>query len=510
MKNKIIKDKGFTLVELLAAIVIIAIITLLAVSGFGSITKKTKEQAYNNLVKLIETKAAEYTSNTGVLITNVDNLVKLGYVEADNENGEVISPKDGSVLNCHLVSIIKEGDNNFYGQYSEEEECDVEKIKTTNLNLGINEYTTIDRKTKLNKIEPSGSWTNKDVILEAVVGEKINIADIKKIKWTSENFGPFGAVEKEINGDFNNQKEHLVTAEQIINTAYTLTVYLEGNTTYSSQEYVRIDKVRPKITKKYIENEDEWTNADKKITILATDGNGSGIYGYYVGPEQDCNAVKYTENPQELFETAKENGTYYVCVKDKAGNVSEDKSTEIIEIKKVDKTPPSCGPIIGESTSWARTRTISVECIDGESGCRSPRASQSYNTNTRTANFSVTISDNVGNRTVCSKNNANIYVDTCSQLEKKIYGDWSICNKSCGGGKRERSWQQKSSFSGIVCDSGMQKESCNMQQCESNNNSGNNGGNSDDEKNCSIPNGPCHYEPLPPDQWYCESYEYVC
>ena len=72
----------------------------------------------------IETQAALFASETGYMSTNVDYLVNTGYVEADNEFGEVISPKDQKILNYHVVTITKEGDNYYY----KDKDC-TQKIK---------------------------------------------------------------------------------------------------------------------------------------------------------------------------------------------------------------------------------------------------------------------------------------------------------------------------------------------------------------------------------------------
>ena len=48
------KKKGFTLVELLAVIAIIAILAVTAVAGYNRMTAKSKENAYQAKIKLIE------------------------------------------------------------------------------------------------------------------------------------------------------------------------------------------------------------------------------------------------------------------------------------------------------------------------------------------------------------------------------------------------------------------------------------------------------------------------
>ena len=92
-------NKGFSLVELMVVIVILVIITLLATSGYKMISMRMKETSYKNKINYIETKATEYANKTGQLNTNVDQLVKEGFINADDEDGHVVNPVDGSYMN---------------------------------------------------------------------------------------------------------------------------------------------------------------------------------------------------------------------------------------------------------------------------------------------------------------------------------------------------------------------------------------------------------------------------
>ena len=484
--------KGFTLVELLTVIVIMSIVILIAVSGYGAISKNVKEKSYDNLVSYIETKAADYANETGNLLTNVDYLVKEGYIEADDEAGNVKSPIDGSILNCHIVSIIKE-DNSLYGEYSEEEECNLDNLVVTNLNLNINVYTTVDNITKYAQIE-ANSWTNKNVILEATLGEKINASDVKTIIWQSN----VGHEERNVNGNFESHNNYLVTAEQIVNTTYFVTIVLNDGTAYQAQVQVKIDKQRPILYEIYIERENEYTNDDKKITITASDGNGSGIYGYYVGENPNCLEVEYEENSSNTFETKRDVGNYYICVKDNAGNVAEDRSTKSIEIQYVDKVAPTCS-YSGESTTWSKDdRTITLSCIDEESGCvQQNDISKTYSSNTKTEKWEYTIQDMAGNKTVCDKE-VDVYVDKCTETQTE-YGGLGICSAGCGGGTQTRTAIEKSTFgSGFTCSTRAESISCNTHACppaSSGEDSGENPGESSSGNSggggCANPGGEC-------------------
>ena len=59
-------NKGFTLVELLAVIVILAIIGGIGVVSYTSITKKSEGDYYINLINNLELGAANYFTNNRI------------------------------------------------------------------------------------------------------------------------------------------------------------------------------------------------------------------------------------------------------------------------------------------------------------------------------------------------------------------------------------------------------------------------------------------------------------
>lgn len=85
-------EKGFTLVELLAVIVILGIILAIAIPAIGSIINKAEGDVEENQQELVIDAARLADTNgefTGTEIT-VGDLIKNGYLEK-NENTEAIS-----------------------------------------------------------------------------------------------------------------------------------------------------------------------------------------------------------------------------------------------------------------------------------------------------------------------------------------------------------------------------------------------------------------------------------
>ena len=101
MKNK----KGFTLVELLSAIVLLGIIITLGIFSVSSIRNTILDKQYKNVKTEIELAAEKYYSDTESSKVFVDTLVKEGYLKADNKSMIISDPRDKSLLNCHIVTI---------------------------------------------------------------------------------------------------------------------------------------------------------------------------------------------------------------------------------------------------------------------------------------------------------------------------------------------------------------------------------------------------------------------
>ncbi|MBE6161469.1 MAG: prepilin-type N-terminal cleavage/methylation domain-containing protein [Firmicutes bacterium] len=121
MKN--INDKnGFTLVELLAVIVVLAIIISIAVPASISISNRAKEKMYKTKVEMIENAGKLYAQDNPSSVTNdtceirVKNLIEDGYLKAD-EDKKVLNPKDKSSMNDECINLYKKN-GRFYAEFN--------------------------------------------------------------------------------------------------------------------------------------------------------------------------------------------------------------------------------------------------------------------------------------------------------------------------------------------------------------------------------------------------------
>lgn len=119
------KSNGFTLVELLAVIVILAIVSLIAVPNISGLLNKGKNNMFCQKVKSIEAAAKYYaqdyadklTFNNDISSVKVATLLEYGYIKEDNKNqNDVKDPRtDADLKNVDVTIKIISG--RYYGAY---------------------------------------------------------------------------------------------------------------------------------------------------------------------------------------------------------------------------------------------------------------------------------------------------------------------------------------------------------------------------------------------------------
>ena len=316
--------KGFTLIELIAVLVVLSILISASVMLFINIRKNILEKEYYNLVLYLETKASEYAEETSITTINVENLIKEGKVKSDDET-DIYDPRDNKSMNCFIIKSNFEN-----GKYNSTLMEDLGKDE----NGKCNEYevTTDYEVCKFENGQcikfDDTTWFNSAVTLGIMHRGSLLAEQNTTYNWTS-NTG-FSSNEATISVDGN-----------LLNSRYKCEVQGKSNNGEdligTATKGIKIDKEAPVINEiKYNTN---WS-VNKKIEIMASDGIGSGIDGYAIVKENEM-CLTYNKN-KEI--TINSNGKYKVCVKDKAGNKTERK----IEITSIDDAGPS---IVAKSSS---------------------------------------------------------------------------------------------------------------------------------------------------------------
>ena len=320
MKNK----KGFTLIELIAVLVVLSILITSSVAVFINIRNSVLEKEKSNLITYLETKAIEYANETNVTAVSVEDLIKIGLIKPDDET-DIYDPVTRESMNCYIIDLVWED-----GEYKATFGSNVGKNGTT-----CNEYT---RRKNLVICQVVGNncndikneqWFKDDITigLKFVNGKRIIKESGYEISWKS-NTG-ISSIEDTIK----------TNVDLIANINYTAKVIKDNEVSETSQ-IVNIDKEAPIINEiKYNTN---WSKS-KEIEIIASDGLGSGVGGYVIVLENEKCSGYNTNNKI----TIKSNGNYKVCIRDKAGNETE----KVIKVSTIDTKPEN--PIISASDGIA-------------------------------------------------------------------------------------------------------------------------------------------------------------
>ena len=299
------KNKGFTLAELIAVIVILAVLTLLATGIFINIQRSIIENQYQNLVIDIENRAEEYAEDIGttdVLYINVEYLITKGYIQAD-EQDKIYDPRDDSVMNCYMIHIIFE-DGEYKADFMEDENlmtngvCDESSIDTGTVGLLCNGTSC------------NNGWYNDDLVL-SIRGLTEEDLINSQVEWTSL----LGTYELQESGT---EKVLEVNPSTVLNTTYNITITTPEET-YKISQNIRIDKEFPVLISSNLEVD---YSGNQTLDINASDMGGSGMAGYAI-TSGDCaslNDSQYTSSSVPITQ----GGSLNICIKDNSGNVTNE------------------------------------------------------------------------------------------------------------------------------------------------------------------------------------------
>ena len=309
-------NKGFTLVELLASVVILALILAIAIPGINNMSSQIRKKHLENTIKNIEIAASKYAFDTKEKLVFVDKLVTEGYMQSDD--GIVFDEVNNQKLNCYLVKMEKVSDHynaTFQNDkaYEIDGKCDDSKLNELSGEVSIkllNNGAEVDDYSK---------WFKGNVTLKAI-SDNLNLDCTKyRCNWTSSSGNYVNGLEVNIDNVLG-----------ILNTRYTfqLTNVLDDGyiNRYSSSINVKIDNEKPTIYLDETKNTitDRYVETDsKRISIIASDGEGSGINSYYLGLDngEDCDNASFTKNNE--FTITDTSTRYLVCVKDNVGNIAK-------------------------------------------------------------------------------------------------------------------------------------------------------------------------------------------
>ena len=302
------KNRGFTLVELIAVIAILAVILLLSLGVFTTVQQSVLDSQYNNLIIDIEAKAEDYARDIGttdILYINVDFLIKNGYIQADDDN-YIYDPRDNSIMNCYKIHIMFAD-----GQYTAdflEDENDLNEDNTCN----TEELITGEIDILCNGGKCSNDWVGNDITLTLSGKDSSEILN-STVEWTSL-LGTYV-----IQGPGEEKKLEIIP-ETVLDTIYSVTVKINDKVYYTNKN-IKIDKEGPSLIENTIS-----IGSNQKLSIDASDLSGSGITGIALA-NGSCDDVTYSMEDIPITSS----GKYTLCMQDAVGNVS----SKEIQINKV-------------------------------------------------------------------------------------------------------------------------------------------------------------------------------
>ena len=304
----VVNKKGFTLIELLASMVLLAVIMAIAIPSINNLASSIRERHLENKIKNIEVAASNYAFDTKKTVAFVDNLIKEGYMDSDDEDGNVFNDTNHSKLNCYIVKMKKVGDHynaTFQDNTSYEKNGKCDESVLSNLNKEL----IIQVLQNGVEVKDYDNWLGGSNITLKAISNDLNIDCARYgCKWRSTSGHTSNSAETTIN--FND----LIVASRIdYNFEFNK---MDENVRYNSSISLKIDNEIPTIYAY-----DTKVNSNNKLVVSASDNNGSGIAGYYIEQNGSFCSI-YNPNYQESNEFDVTSGNYLICVKDKVGNIN--------------------------------------------------------------------------------------------------------------------------------------------------------------------------------------------
>ena len=355
-------NKGFTLVEVLAAITIIAIILLIAVPVYNGVNEQIKNNLYDSKINNIKSKAIEYASETNYMIFDVRTLISEGKITPDNILENYLDPRNNRDMSCDILNV--NFINGIYEATIIESNICYSEEELNNL-YGAIELNVYDENNNQIDLSKDNLWTNKNpLIIKYNFKEQYKDLEqyIKEVTWT----GDIPLVCNENIAECNSYK---IMANDIKNVMVTIQIKVtinEQELFFKQSKQVAIDLQKPQVVKDSIKyDQNTYSNFKKKLEFELTDNHGSGINSFAVVTKPVCEGEEFENNLQLASSGIQteylNNGTYYICVVDNVGNKNVDENM-IIQIENVDIDGPDI--VIKENNTWGKTNKIVFDITD--------------------------------------------------------------------------------------------------------------------------------------------------
>jgi len=292
--------RGFTLVELIAAMVLLSLLVMIIVPTTSKVLKKSNQDVdkttKNNIIAAAKNWATDNKNNlpkSGSRIISVSQLQSLGYID---KNIKLNSKENINEKCIKITNTTKEGGRSRY-KYEYSDTC------TGSSDLMLKATTSSGKE------QPSGQCTNQNILMAVITDYSGSYS------WQKNN--------TLIEGVSSSNYLTKVTKNQEIKDTYK--VLLNAEDGIHSTTYVAcIDKKGPEIQLKTV------ISATNNLTINLTD-NLSGLSGYAItSSNQTPTTWTSISGKSNKVTKSLSAGTYYVYAKDNVGNINY----QMIEVPK--------------------------------------------------------------------------------------------------------------------------------------------------------------------------------
>jgi len=437
-----IRDKGFTLVEILAVLVLIGVLLLIAIPAINKQLANFRVNYYKKLEESIESSAKDYildrrfSKPTDLLhskVIMVSELEEKGYI--DSVKDYLGKTCDNTETSYSYVVMVKTGEKEYeyqtclkcsqdeYATDTSEEEkdyCNIAWLENNNItyeNVILNQefmyvyYGTTEAEIK-EQVGMKYDVTKKDDEGKVLTTIKNNSNSEKDIVYP-QNLGQL------VGANVNSKVNLIYTLPDGEKLEKEAVIYRHNapkiETSYASNNTVSLKNSGDR----YGYGADEWASSlkveisfsDEDITIPNVRISGAEYYDagtkkwYDTGCQvSDGKCIWYIRNNFDKDIKVRLVSNNYLNGEKNLGLASSEYSIN------VDATTPECGSNNG-SITWAKSRSVTQYCSDSLSGCNLNPYTESYPTSTiRNMKMgNITIYDKAGNSTSCP---VNFYVDS--------------------------------------------------------------------------------------------------
>lgn len=362
------KKKGFTLVELLAVIMILGVIMVIAVPSYMSVTKFINKNIFESKVASIKTQATKYALEHGHYAFNVKDLIDDGYLSSDNETGEYYDNYNDRSMVCDVVTISIDSSGEYSSNIIEHDGTCLTKEEINDLYglLSIKvDYLDSSNNIITNPIKANGFVKASKARLSYTINNEYLVnyseSNIKSVSWSgssqelncgSSNIGSCNNYIISTNDTFSNEINLVIDLEissgdnsNIININSSINVNLdiESPVLFENETYVRRGE----------------ESSSRVLTFNTNDGVGSGVSYYAFYENSSFSGTPVLENREAVNginkATFTKGGTYYLLIGDALGN--EYKHNKGIKVDEIDTSKPEI-EIFNYNEEWTKNDVI--------------------------------------------------------------------------------------------------------------------------------------------------------